>query len=230
MANKAIDRFSRLETLTNPRRREIEQLSSDERQQLLGVLQDELQRRQQGAGKGVGAGRDISQRISTGIRDVGDIFLRAGGVEPPGRITTEVDDLNEFITKEILKGEIKKRFAEPKISALRPPTQTAFAGTAKPGLKTTALVDGEFVPIRPYVQPTPEKVGKLTESKRKVIGILRSMMGANAPLEEIEEYIRLKGYEVEDFPEIGEYTPTPKPPFMQQIIGAGKRILMPWQR
>ena len=42
---------------------------------------------------------------------------------------------------------------------------------------------------------------KLTESKRGMIGEIRKYMGGNEPLEDIQEYIKNKGYEPEEFAE-----------------------------
>jgi len=62
------------------------------------------------------------------------------------------------------------------------------------------------------------KEAKITESKRKIIGILRSMIKENRPLAEIHKYIDIKGYEPDEFAdELEGYTATKQPSMLENI-------------
>lgn len=108
----------------------------------------------------------------------------------------------KVITKKAPKVKEEKPFDVPK-------GEIAGAGTA-PGWKTGAIVEGEKVPIKPFVEKPEEEEPSITQSRRKTIGQLHLLMDKNAPMEDIEDYLRYEGYALEDFAEeLEEYQPEP---------------------
>lgn len=62
--------------------------------------------------------------------------------------------------------------------------------------------------ITPTQEQAQDEPDKITEAKRKVIGGINALMSDNASMEEIEEYIKLKGYNKSDFSDLlNNYTP-----------------------
>lgn len=84
--------------------------------------------------------------------------------------------------------------------------ESVVAGMPENQAKAIRDITSGVTPTQANAEDTPDSI---TEGKRKVIGGINALMSDNASNEELEEYIKLKGYTKEDFSDLlSGYTPT----------------------
>lgn len=75
--------------------------------------------------------------------------------------------------------------------ALPKPTQS--------GVQTTAIVDGQIVPVEPYNKEKASVVTPKADHRREITGLIN----AGASNKDIEKYLEARGYQWEDFERLG---------------------------
>ena len=141
---------------------------------------------------------ELTRRKRNPLELAGRAMYRFGfGKEPP----VPENDTQDMIAKELIKRQIEQRFPEqmtpyqqatidlrkqglesrtvPK--PLKPPTQRGF--------QSTAVVDGNVVPVRPYVPPREPKITPTDESTAKY---LKEVLSYNTQEEALADFNKFK--------------------------------------
>jgi len=81
-------------------------------------------------------------------------------------------------------------------------------GMSEEQSKTISDIARGVTPTQANAEDEPDKI---TEGKRKVMGEVNALISDNASVDEINEFIKLRGYTKEDFTDLlNDYTPTVK--------------------
>lgn len=135
-------------------------------------------------------------------RVIGDIGYRMAGQEPPqekedtfardllGKMLVEKmkpqvwkpSTMEEAVEFEKAKAKLKAENTVPK--PLKPP--------GKQGFQTTAVVDSNVVPVRPYIPPREEAIPKITPQNRSTAKYLKEVLSYDTREEALADLVKYR--------------------------------------
>ena len=188
---------------------------------------------------GAGGQRNFVKETNTPMTGIADLFSKSGGRtgQAPYAMTeeTETGERRPMMTQDI-DYEGLGRAQTPTISSTgigaKPMASNDRMYAMYNGLKKIEESGRSLNPQQAYIKQGlerklfgvgVEKTADLTQAKRKIIGEIRGLKNANASAEDINEHIRLQGYEPEDFSdELNDYSPTQQ----LSVLEKAKQVLL----